>query len=318
MLKLATLAAAQEGMFLRRQAIECGCSPEEIRQRVRRKEWTAIRRGAYVATEQWRAMDPAQQYRALCHAVAAKISNGAVLSHTSAVAIHRLPMWAHDLSSVHISRERTSRIEGGVVHHRSPVPSDMVVQQSGLAVSAVTRALIESALISPFEVCVPTTDAALHEGLTTNQDLLDTLETMRDWPGARNAGKVVAFADHRAESVGESRARMVFDAAGLPQPEPQYEVRDKKGRLIARVDFYFAQYRTIVEFDGKIKYTGELSPDRSPTEVLWHEKKREDRLRAMGFQIVRIVWSDLDDPRAVGAKVRAAFGRAKTMRLANA
>lgn len=308
-LKLATLAASQHGVFLRRQAIECGCSPEEIRQHVRKKEWTAIRRGAYVATATWNSMDRAQRYRALCHAVAAKIGDGAVLSHTSAVSLHRLPTWGHDLTAVHVSRARTSRIEGGVVHHRSPVPIDLVAHRSGLAVSAVTRALLETALISPHEACVPTFDAALHEGLTTNQELLDVLEPMRDWPGARNAGKVAAFADGRAESVGESRARLAFDAAGLPDPELQYEIRDRSGKLVARVDFYFPQYRTIVEFDGKIKYTGELTPDVDPADVLWREKKREDRLRTMGFQIVRLTWADLANPQAVGARVRAAFGR---------
>ena len=53
--------------------------------------------------------------------------------------------------------------------------------------------------------------------------------------------------------------------------------------------------------DGKVKYaTGD-------PEVLWREKKREDALRALGYTVVRITWSDLERPGAVVAKVRAAL-----------
>ena len=157
-------------------------------------------------------------------------------------------------------------------------------------------------------------DAALRDGLMTKQVLLDTIDAMRDWPGARDAGRAVSFADGRSESVGESRTRVAFHYADLPEPLLQHEIHDQRGRLIARVDFYFEEYRTIAEFDGKLKYTGELTPGTNPTEVLWREKKREDRLRAMGFEVVRITWADLYNVNALGAKVRAAFARDKAQK----
>lgn len=40
--------------------------------------------------------------------------------------------------------------------------------------------------------------------------------------------------------------------------------------------------------------------------VLWDEKRREDRLRALGYQVVRITWADLEAGR-VAAKVRRAL-----------
>ena len=47
--------------------------------------------------------------------------------------------------------------------------------------------------------------------------------------------------------------------AGLPTPELQVEVLDQHGRFVARGDFGYRRQRVIGEFDGKIKYTGELN-----------------------------------------------------------
>jgi hypothetical protein len=49
---------------------------------------------------------------------------------------------------------------------------------------------------------------------------------------------------------GESWARVLFVSMGLPSVELQVEIRDERGRFVARVDFLFPQARTVVEFDG--------------------------------------------------------------------
>lgn len=310
-LQLTALAAAQHGVVLRSQAIEAGFSAEEIRRQLRSKAWLAIRRGAYVVASRWNTMSRDERHRALCYAVMSKVGPNVAVSHTSAITMYGLPTWGHDLGAVHISRANVSRSAAGVVHHRTVVPPEQVTRVGDLAVTEINRALVETALISRYEACVSTADAALREGLTTKEDLLATTNAMRAWPGARNAGRVVAFADQRSESVGESRARIAFYLGGLPEPRLQHEIRDRSGWLVARVDFLFEEYRTIAEFDGKVKYTGELTPGTDPTDALWREKKREDRLRTLGFEVVRITWTELGNPNALAAKVRAAFQRAQ-------
>ena len=59
----------------------------------------------------------------------------------------------------------------------------------------------------------------------------------------------------------------------------------------------------IFEFDGKVKYMGGFGEG---SEVLWQEKQREDWLRALGFGISRIVWSDLFGPARRAALKRLA------------
>jgi hypothetical protein len=79
--------------------------------------------------------------------------------------------------------------------------------------------------------------------------------------------------------------------AGLPSPELQVEIRTG-GRLIAVVDAWFDDAAVAVEFDGRIKYTDPWR-DRSPGQVLWDEKRREDELRALDIGVVRIADADL-------------------------
>ncbi len=47
-----------------------------------------------------------------------------------------------------------------------------------------------------------------------------------------------------------------------------------------------------------------------PSETLWAEKLREDRLLALGYEIVRWTWADLLNPAAFIARLRAALARA--------
>ncbi len=40
------------------------------------------------------------------------------------------------------------------------------------------------------------------------------------------------------------------------------------------------------------------------------EKRREDRLRDLGFQVVRVTWAELDRPVLLRQRLLAAFARA--------
>jgi very-short-patch-repair endonuclease len=123
-----------------------------------------------------------------------------------------------------------------------------------------------------------------------------------------HARQVVRLADARSESVGESRTRLLLKAIGF-QPKPQVEIRDAQGRLAGRVDFLLAPERIIIEFDGLMKYAGS-----NGREALAAEKSREDRLRALGYEFVRLTWSDLSRPATVERLMQQAIARARARR----
>ena len=45
--------------------------------------------------------------------------------------------------------------------------------------------------------------------------------------------------------------------------------------------------------------------------MLWQEKRREDRLRELGYEVVRVVWSDLDSPQELAVRIFRAIERAR-------
>ena len=66
--------------------------------------------------------------------------------------------------------------------------------------------------------------------------------------------------------------------------------------------YFLVAVRSVVEFDGAVKYAG---PDG--VEALVAEKRREDQLRALGYAVVRVTWDDLAHPARLLAAIRAAL-----------
>ncbi len=119
--------------------------------------------------------------------------------------------------------------------------------------------------------------------------------------GSRGRAKPWPWPTGRAESPLESLGRVRFHEQGLPAPELQVVLGDADG-VIGRVDHYWAQHRTVAEADGALKYVERAA--------LFEEKRREDRLREAGFEVVRYTWAEaLRLPELVAARLRRAFAR---------
>lgn len=110
----------------------------------------------------------------------------------------------------------------------------------------------------------------------------------------------------RSESVGETRTRPALTTMpDLPPITLQHEFRDDRGVVWARSDFLVGEH-LVVEFDGRVKCRARQIPGApSPDEVVWAEKLREDRIRGQGAVVVRVIWSDLDQPAPLRRRVRA-------------
>jgi hypothetical protein len=108
-----------------------------------------------------------------------------------------------------------------------------------------------------------------------------------------------APANHTAGWSSTSRA---------PAPEPQYRVPTPDRRFLGRCDFGWPALGVLAEFDGKKKYGRLLrEPGQTAEDVLIEEKRREDRLRALGWIVIRWMWRDLYRPDALITQLRDAF-----------
>jgi very-short-patch-repair endonuclease len=146
-------------------------------------------------------------------------------------------------------------------------------------------------------------DAAMHEGLIDRAGL--SAATTRLQLGVRSrakAARLLQLVDASSESPGESLTRMALVGLGV-RFATQVDLRDSRG-FIGRVDF-LVEGRIVLEFDGLLKYQGQQG-----REALVAEKQREDRLRAAGYEVVRLTWTELHAPGRLALLLRQARSRA--------
>ena len=292
------------GLNLRPDLLADGVTDTELRALRRRGVLTTVRPGAYFAGAP--PDEAAVLHRLAVLAAVVQLAPGTVVSHRSAAVLHGLPLWGVRLDRVHATRDRTSGARSsGVVHlHAAALDADEVVLVEGVLVTSLSRTLADLGRELPFEPALVPTDAALYRGLVTPDDLAAAVDRAAHRPNNAAARRMIAFADGRAESVGETRSRVAIRRAGLPAPTLQYAV------IGTRTDFCWEDRRTVGEFDGKVKYGRRyLRPGQTPGDAVFAEKRREDALRDHGFQVVRWVWDELDPFDAVLARIRRAFAR---------
>jgi len=303
--------AETHGFFTRTEALTAGHDDQSIRRAIRVGAWRRVRAGAYTCPDLW-PQDPRLQHLVVAYAALAKLGERVALSHTSAAVAHGLSLWDPDLSRVHVTRTDggAGRTEAGVVHHEGLLlPSDLV-RVGARAMTAPVRAALEAASLTSAEGAVVILDSLLHLELADRAALDECYAYMQSWPEFRALRIPVLLADGRAESVGESRARYLFFRHGLPAPQPQFEVRDERGRLVGTTDFGWPEHRLLGEFDGRVKYERYLRDGETPGDAVFREKKREDRLcEITGWRMVRLVWSDLYDGPGTAARVGHLLGR---------
>lgn len=303
--RLQTLAGGQQGTFAIGEARAIGVDDHLLRGAVARSELVRVRREAYVDAKLWIAADDAERYRLTVMAVA-RTRPGEPLSHHAALAVHGLPLWGFTSGRIDVEsdvRRVTSR-RGITFHPRSSTPAEDV---GGVLVVPVARALVGAAVSMGRDCAVVAGDQALRTGMVTDDALVAEVARLTPHQGRGSAHQAVLAMDEKSESVGESRTRLVLEDLGL-RPRSQVVLTDAVGRFVARVDFLLDG--VVVEFDGKVKYRrardAQDGSDSDPAQVVWLEKRREDGIRRLGHPVERVIWSDLDRPGLIAARLRAA------------
>jgi hypothetical protein len=211
----------------------------------------------------------------------------------------------HMLRRLPASGSRSARVH----LHIAQVSDEQLVVLEGILATDMTRTVVDVARSTSFESAVVTADAALASGRTSTTALLDCLARMGSVPGTRRAARVLAFADGLSESVGESRSRVLMHRLALPAPDLQVRVLRHDRSLVGRCDFGWRSHRTLGEFDGKVKYGRLLRPGQEPGDVVFREKRREDEMRDLRWQVVRWTWEELSHGRLIAQRLRRAFDR---------
>lgn len=127
-------------------------------------------------------------------------------------------------------------------------------------------------------------DAFLHCGFFNRTALQNELCRFRGHRGVIQLRQLVAMADGRSESPGESWIRLEMLDDGLPTPELQLVVGGR-AEPIFRLDLAYAKHRVCIEYDG-IEF-------HDSKEQQAHDDARREWLRRHGWIIILVRKEDL-------------------------
>ena len=301
-----------EVLFTTQQAYAVGLDDRSLLRLRKTGECVRLTRGLYVLGAH-QAVEPEAAHVQLARG-GLLLYPDAALSHESALLAHGFPVWRINPSVVHLQRPVQHQVRRGsfVIDpwwmampddregaDAAPTPAVPVPTRAGPAVEPAV-AVVQTTRVRGLVSGVIAADHGLHHGVFTEADLAAVARVVSGWPDSSAVGAALELADGSSESPGESRCRVCLTVAGF-ELVPQVRICDEHGVFVARVDFLLKGTKIALEFDGKVKY------DTGDPSVLWAEKRREDRLRELGYIVIRVTWADLDRPQQLFARIRAAM-----------
>ncbi len=225
--------------------------------------------------------------------------DGAVLSHRSAASLWELRDYSD--TRIDITSPSKSRSPAGIRRHASSLPLDEIGESEdypGIPVTTVPRTILDLAA---------TGDADLVESLLRQAerrrrwDRLSLPDLLARYPHRRGTQAVRLALARIAEAPGETESRLeerflpFIRANGLPLPRLNEWI--PLGDRRYRVDCRWPGTREIVELDGWA--------DHGTRTAFQRDRERDRRLRAAGFGLTRITWTQLErEPEAVAADLR--------------
>lgn len=295
--RLLAIATSQGGVFGTRDARGVDVDDTELRALVRRGDIVRVRRGAYVLGSVWATAEHEDSLRLRTMAVA-RTRGKDVATHQAAISMRQLPLHGVRLDVVDMqSKVGRVRLSAGL---RTAPGSLAGTEVDGVKCVALEHAIVQVLLRSGLEAALVPLDAALRKKKCTLERVEAAAALLVPKPRKALGQHLVGLADARSDSPGETRTRLLLHDLGHTW-RSQIVICDDHDEFVAKVDF-LVEGRVVVEFDGLKKYAGAQGHA-----ALAAEKRREDRLRALGYAIVRLTWADLAKPDRVAAMLRRAL-----------
>jgi len=279
------LARAQGFVATPRQLRDVGWTSNDLRREIRRGSWWSPAFGAASPITVSGTDHSASRRRHTLAATAQALTREAVvISGRSGAIVHGLPTVSVPEQPELTAPSLYALGKHGNAHvHRATMAASDIDDWYGAPVTTPSRTIVDLGRHDRFDA-IMALDAALREDVVTEGEIVAALEQARGWPGVAQARAVLALGDGRAESPLESVVRLRLHEDGFPPAEPQVWIPDPVAGKRYRVDLLMAAERLVIEADGRGKYTDD---------ALWEEKKREARLRELGFRVERVIWSDV-------------------------
>ena len=245
---IASIARRQLGLVTRSQLLQAGFVSEQIWRLLARGRLERIHPGVYRIAGYPPFWDQTLMAALLAAGKAAFVSFEAAGAHWALDAV------VADRPHITVVHAQVARIDGVVVHRTRLLAPGDVLKRGPLRVASPYRTLIDLAASLPLPQLEDALDAALRQNLVSVAPLLKRLD-IRGRRGVRGTGGLERLLEARRgqrkkASTLQNRFRRGLAASGLPMPLEEYQIFDRKGRFVARVDFAYPDIKVYIEVDG--------------------------------------------------------------------
>jgi very-short-patch-repair endonuclease len=298
---VAAVAERQRGVIVSPQLRDAGISPKAERKLAADGYLRIIRPGGYAM-----AGSPSSRWES---AIAAALLCGpcAVLSHTTAAAIHRMPELLPDvLPEISVPVHVNPRLPGARIHRVAYLPADDIVARRGVGVTTPCRTLVDLAPRMDRGLMARVIDEGSIARLWTMDDLVACANRLagQGRPGSRALRAVLSSRvnDSAAESLLELRIIRVLKP--FEPFETQFQVL-LDGEVFI-LDVAWPWWRVALEVDG-------WWSRRQSRQKLDDDDHKTNVLLAHGWRILRVTstMSDATVLRDVGRLLPARMVRTR-------
>lgn len=126
---------------------------------------------------------------------------------------------------------------------------------AGVLVTSSARTAFDLGRRRGFETAVIRIDALARAAGVVVDDVQALIDAHPGARGIKQLRRVLPLVDAGAESPPETRTRLLLVAAGLPRPQTQIEVLNDWGRVLARIDMGWQEWKVGIEYDGPQHWT---------------------------------------------------------------
>jgi hypothetical protein len=286
-------------LLTRRAAQEAGLTDRAIDQLVRSGNWVAIRRGVY-ADPSYVASLKHRSARQRLHDDAAALATRIVhiRSHESAAVLWNMQVLLPRRPTAHLTvplppearnAPQRSRMRSGAKHHLAPYDDrDKPTEIDGIPVLGLARTAADIAREHGLAHGVVAMDSALRAGVSRSE-LEAVPDRMWCWPNISIVRQAIDLSDPFSESIVESLGRLLVEALGRGRPQTQFGLSCDGVTRFADLRLG----RQLIEGDGQLKYLPGGPDPRTPSEILWDEKLRQDWFGGFKLGTSRLTWPDV-------------------------
>jgi very-short-patch-repair endonuclease len=214
----------------------------------------------------------------------------AAISHRSGGALYELPGGRRDLVELTCARWRRTKCAGLVVHERVRAHGRDITEVDGIPVVRAELVVLELAGLRPFPDYVErVVQAARRQRLITYESTREMFfrHARRGVRGVQVLRAVLDEwdpAQQPTESEMETLLLRALISNGI-HAMPQYEIVDRTGTFVARVDFALPAQRIAIEYDSMQEHSDEFQ--------LARDARRRNRIVAAGWRVLTARHRDL-------------------------